>query len=111
MSDMMGNTMVSQPGAGPGGGTTAAGAAPGANGPGGQMGMASAIGWVIVGSAAVYVGLGVVFRKGQKLPPLRIDAAAALANATSVAVIFGTAKLLATKYHGHKISQAVLLVL
>lgn len=86
-------------------------AGPGASGPGGQMSMAGAIAWVIVGSAAIAVTAGYVGRKGKAPTIGHLDVIDSAFNAATVAVWFGTFKLLASRFHGHKVSQAVLLVL
>jgi hypothetical protein len=90
-------------------GTTTASAAPGASGPGGQMSILSG---VIVTLGTGLVGL-VVLRKvfgGKDLPPVRIDAVNAFNIYWSWLVIDGTLKLVAYKYHGHKLAQAYLLI-
>jgi hypothetical protein len=105
------NTYVSSPGVGPSmGGTAVAGAAPGAAGPAGQMGITSAVLWTIGGSAAALLALGYVFRRGQSLPPLRVDAINSLNVYFSWLVIHGTVKVIAYRYHGHKLAQAYLLI-
>jgi hypothetical protein len=93
------------------GGTTQATAAPGATGPGAQIGSTAAV-ITVLGTAAVgLLGLGFLFRRaGAKLPPLRVDAANALNVYFSWLLIDGTLKLIAYKYHGHSIAQQFLLV-
>ena len=57
------------------------------------------------------VALGLIFRKGQKvIPPLRVDAANALNVYFSWLLVDGTLKLVAYKFHGHKVAQAYLLI-
>jgi hypothetical protein len=85
--------------------------APGAAGPGGQMNMAHAVVWLIVGAAGISVATGYLARKGIRPELGRFDAIDAVWNAATVAVVFGTFKILAYRFHGHKLSQAVLLVL
>jgi hypothetical protein len=112
MSDM-GNTFVSQPGAGPGGASTYGDQSlPNGQGlPGANMPMTTA---VLIPLAVGGVGLAVLYnlfrREGGKLPPLRVDAANALNVWFSWLVIQTPLKLLAYKYHGHKVAQALLLV-
>ncbi|SRR5579875_328353 len=109
-----GTTYVSDPGAptGPSGpGVAAAPGAPGAAGPGAQMSPAAAVGWLIVGAAAIGVTTAYLGRKGARPQLGHLDVFDAVYNAATVAVIFGTAKVLAYRYHGHRVSQAVLLVL
>ncbi len=109
MTDVMGqNTYVSNPG---GNATPGYTGAPGGTGPGAGMSMASAIAWLMVGSAAVGIGTAVFARKGVKPQIGTLDVFSTVYNASTVAVVFATAKLLAYRYHGHRISQAVLLVL
>lgn len=91
-------------------GTTQATAAPGASGPGGQMSILSA---VVVTIGTGIVGLVVarkLFGTKDKLPPVRIDAVSAFAAYWSWLVIDGTLKLVAYKFHGHKLAQAYLLI-
>ena len=103
-----GNTFVSTPGAGAYG--TGAMAAPNGSGaPGANMPMGAA---VLVPLAGGAIGLAVLynlFRREGGLPPLRIDAANAMNVYFSWLVINVPLKLLAYKYHGHKLSQAFLL--
>ena len=56
-------TQVSAPGMPIGSGTATSSAAPGAVGPGGQMNVAHAAMVLIIGSAALLVVIGVVFRR------------------------------------------------
>lgn len=56
-------TQVSAPGMPIGSGTATSSAAPGAAGPGGQMNVAHAAMVLIIGSAALLVVIGVVFRR------------------------------------------------
>lgn len=44
------------------------------------------------------------------LPPLRVDAVDTIKTALSVAVVFGTIKVLALRYHGHPLAQAWLVL-
>jgi hypothetical protein len=93
------------------GGTTQATAAPGAMGPGGQMGSTAAVITVLGTAAAGLLALGWVFRKGGvKLPPVRVDAVNALNIYFSWLLIDGTLKLVAYHWHGHKLAQQFLLV-
>lgn len=104
-------TQVSAPGGGPVNGVATAGAAPGATGPGAAMSMTTAVVWTIGGAAAGLFLLGYAFRKGEKsLPPLRVDAMNALNIWFSWLVINGTVKIIAYRYHGHKLAQAYLVV-
>lgn len=108
-----GNTLVSDPSQSPVSGNAVSqptGAA-GSNGPGAQMGMTSAA-ITTIGTAAVgLLALGIVFRRsGEKLPALRVDAANAINVYFSWLLIDGTLKVLAYKYHGHKLAQAYLLI-
>lgn len=111
MSDLSFNTSVSANGLPISQGTTEATAAPGATGPGAGMPTTGAV-VMVVGTAAVgLLVLGGVFRKGgARLPPLRVDAANALNVYFSWLLIDGTLKLLAYKYHGHKLAQTYLLI-
>ena len=85
--------------------------APGSTGPGAQMGMAGAAALTVGTAAAGLVVLGVLFRRGGKtLPPLRVDAANVLNVYWSWLLVDATLKLLAYKYHGHKVAQAYLLI-
>ena len=86
-------------------------AGPGSTGPGSSMSMTTAVATTIGVAAVGLVALGFIFRKGQKvLPPLRIDAANAINIYFSWLLIDGTLKLVAYKYHGHKVAQAYLLI-
>jgi hypothetical protein len=86
-------------------------AGPGSTGPGATMSMTTAVATTIGVAAVSLIGLGLIFRKGQKvLPPLRIDAANALNIYFSWLLIDGTLKLVAYKYHGHTVAQAYLLI-
>jgi predicted alpha/beta-hydrolase family hydrolase len=110
MTDMMGSsTQVSDPTQSIGG-TVTSSAAPGATAVGGQMSMTSAVLWTIGASGASLVALGFVFRKGAKPAPLRVDAANALNVYFSWLLIHGTVKVLAYRFHGHKVAQAYLLI-
>jgi hypothetical protein len=109
MSDV--NTYVSQPGMPQASAPVQSTAAPGAQGAGAGIPVAKGVLLEVAIAAGVLVALGYVFRKGEaKLPPLRIDAAAALATYTEWFILNATVKVLATKYHGHKLAQAYLLV-
>ena len=103
------STFVSYPGGGAG--VAANAGVPGGSIPGSTMGAASAVLWLVGGLAAISVGTAVLARKGVRPEIGRFDALDALWNAATVGVMFGTFKLLAIRYHGHKISQAVLLLL
>jgi hypothetical protein len=109
MSDMGYNTMVSDS-TQPVGGVATSDAAPGATGPGGQMGIVPAVFWTIGGAAAALVAMGIVFRRGAKLPPVRIDVVNAANIYFSWLVVNGTVKIIAYRFHGHKLAQAYLLV-
>jgi hypothetical protein len=105
------NTQVSDVGMPIGGAPVTSNAAPGAQGPGGQMGITPAVIWTIGGAAAALVAIGYVFRKGEKaLPPIRVDAINMLNVYFSWLVVNGTVKILCYRYHGHKLAQAYLLV-
>jgi hypothetical protein len=103
-------TFVSQPGfpAGAGGANPSA---PGGNGPAANMSMTSAVLWLIGGAAAVSLGAAYLGRKGRKVEFGRLDVVDSLFNAATVVVWIGTAKVLAYRFHGHKLSQAVLTVI
>lgn len=114
MMDGLGvSTFVSQPGGGPGNtaqmGSTSA--PNGASAPGAAMPMSSA---VLIPLGIGVAGLAVLYtlfrREGKQLPPLRVDAANAINAYLSWLVIQTPLKLLAYKYHGHKVAQAYLLV-
>ena len=109
--DVNGNTQVSAPGVPIQQGTATASAAPGATGPGANVSMTSAVLTTLGVAAGGLVVLGVLFRnKGVKLAPLRVDAANALNVYFSWLLINGTLKLVAYKYHGHRVAQMYLLV-
>jgi len=103
------NTYVS----GPGGPSTPAESMPsGSGGPGANMPMTSAVLIPLGMAAAGLGGLYWLFRRegGAGLPPLRVDAANAVNVYLSWMLLNVPLKLLAYKYHGHKVSQAFLLV-
>jgi len=75
------------------------------------MSAATAVVWLIVGAAGVSVATGYLARKGVRPEIGRFDAIDAVWNAATVAVVFGTFKVLAYRFHGHRLSQAILLVL
>jgi hypothetical protein len=109
MSDTMGATSA-QGVPIPSGAATAT-AAPGATAPGGTMSMTNAVITTIGVAAGGLIVLGLIFRKGQKvLPPLRVDAANAINIYFSWLLIDGTLKLVAYRFHGHKVAQAYLLI-
>jgi hypothetical protein len=109
MSDTMGAT--SAQGVPIPSGVAGATAAPGATGPGGTMSMTTAVITTIGVAAGGLIALGLIFRKGQKvLPPLRVDAANAINIYFSWLLIDGTLKLVAYRFHGHKVAQAYLLI-
>ena len=105
------NTYVSAPG----GTGLSAGAqvavAPGGAAPGGTMSATSAILWLVGGAAVLSVGTAYLARKGVRPEIGRFDAIDIAWNTTTVALGFATIKLLAYRFHGHSISQAVLLLL
>lgn len=105
------NTYVSDPGSGSSQVQAGYSMAPGGSMPGGQMSMTSGVLWLVAGAAAISVGTGYLARKGVRPEIGRFDAIDAVWNAATVAVVFATFKLLAYRYHGHKVSQAVLLLL
>ena len=107
---MMGNTYVSDPSASPLGGVPSASAAPGATGPAANIPMAGAIATTILVPAALLVGLRLVFGSKDKLPPLRVDATNVVNVYMSWLVMNGAVKLIAYRYHGHKIAQAFLVI-
>lgn len=110
MSDTM-NTYSSDPTNPIPQGVPAVSGAPGAAGPGGQMSMTNAVITTIAAAGFGLVALGLIFRKGQKvIPPLRVDAANALNVYFSWLLVDGTLKLVAYKFHGHKVAQAYLLI-
>ena len=86
-------------------------AAPGMSLPGGSMSPTSGLLWLIGGLAVISVGTGYLARKGVRPEIGRFDAIDAVWNAATVGVVFAAFKLLAYRYHGHGISQAVLLLL
>jgi hypothetical protein len=91
-------------------GTTTASAAPGATGPGANMSILQATAIIIGGGAVGLVLLRKFFGTKDKLPPARIDAVSAFQIYWSWLVIDGTLKLVAYKFHGHKLAQAYLLI-
>ena len=105
------NTFVSSPMVNGGAGVSVNAGAPGASAAGATMSASSAILWLVGGLAAIGVGTAVLARKGVRPEVGRFDALDAVWNAATVGVMFGTFKLLAYRFHGHKISQAVLLLL
>jgi len=106
----IGATQVSDPGASPMGGTPTMSTAPGAAGPAGGMPMATAVVTTIVVPVVALATLRLIFGKGDKLPPLRVDATQAVNVYFSWLVIQGSLKLIAYRYHGHKLAQAFLLI-
>lgn len=44
------------------------------------------------------------------LPPLRVDAIDAVVTTLEVMVVLGTIKVIAYKYHGHPVAQAILVL-
>lgn len=84
--------------------------APGSGGPAAQMATPAALAWVVVGAAVVTIGTGYVARKGVKPELGRYDVVQAIYSGTSAVVFISTLKLLAYRYHGHKVSQAILLL-
>ncbi len=109
MTDLL-NTNVSAPGMPIPSGVTAAGAAPGATGPLATMSLPKAAIGAMGIAAGGYVVLVVLFRRGRELPPLRIDATAALAAFFGVEVFRITVNTVAYHWHGHSWSQAWLLL-
>lgn len=108
-----GNTLVSDPGQSPvsGNAVSQPTGAPGATGAGANMGIGSAAILTIGGAAAGLVALGLIFRRsGENLPALRVDAVNAVNIYFSWLLIDGTLKVLAYRFHGHKLAQAYLLV-
>ena len=105
-----GNTFVSQPGGSPLGGIPTVSAAPGATGPAAGIPMAGAIATTILAPAAALVALRLIFGSKDKLPPLRVDATNVINIYMSWLVANGAVKLLAYKYHGHKLAQAYLVI-
>jgi hypothetical protein len=110
MSDMGVATQVSDPGSAPVGGVPTSSAAPGAQGPAGNMPMATAVIATIVVPVAALATLRLVFGSKDKLPPLRVDATNALNIYFSWLVVQGALKIIAYRYHGHKLAQAFLLI-
>lgn len=96
---MNGSAQVSMPGS------------PGSSGPGANMSMASAMVWLVGGAAVITVGVGFLARKGVKPEIGRFDVVQVIFTAAGTAVVFGTVKTLAYRTHGHKLSQAVLMLL
>lgn len=107
MSETMSSYVVSDPTAA----SAALPTAPGAAGPAGNMSMRSAILWLIGGTAGIALTASYLGRKGKAPQIGHLDVIDSLFNAATVAVWFGTAKVVAYRYHGHKLSQAVLMVL
>jgi hypothetical protein len=111
----MTNTYVSNPGAsgGPSGSGVSAPpvGAPGSTGPGANMPTAAAVGWLIALAAGVGIGTAYLGRKGAKPMLGHLDVFETVYNASTLLVVFGTMKVIAYRYHGHAVSQAVLLVL
>jgi hypothetical protein len=105
-----GNTMVSDPSASPLGGVPTSSAAPGATGPAAGIPMAGAAATTILVPAAILVGLRLIFGSKDKLPPLRVDATNVVNVYMSWLVMNGAVKLIAYRYHGHKIAQAFLVI-
>lgn len=102
----MTNTYVSDPNApapaGPG--------APGSNLPGANIPTTAAILIPLgLGFAALFAVYKVAGATGEKLPPIRVDAANMLSIYASWYVVQIPLKLAAYKFHGHSISQAFLL--
>lgn len=112
MTDTLGgvNTYVSDPGSAPIGGVQTSSSAPGASGPAAGIPMASAVATTILVPAAILVGLRLIFGSKDKLPPLRVDATNVVNIYMSWLVMNGAVKLIAYKYHGHKIAQAFLVI-
>lgn len=110
MSSTMGATQVSDPAGSPLGGVPPNSTAPGAAGPGGNMPMATAVIMTIVVPVLGLAALRMIFGSKDKLPPLRVDATNAVNIYFSWLVIQGSLKLVAYRYHGHKLAQAFLLV-
>jgi hypothetical protein len=104
------NTYVSQPGGGSLGGVPSASAAPGAQGPGAQVPMAGAVAATILVPAALLVGMRLIFGSKDRLPPLRVDATNVINVYFSWLVANGAVKLIAYRYHGHKLAQAYLVI-
>jgi hypothetical protein len=46
----------------------------------------------------------------RKLPPVRVDAIDAIVTTLEVMVVLGTIKVLAYRFHGHPLAQAVLVL-
>lgn len=44
------------------------------------------------------------------LPPVRIDAVDAIVTTLEVMVVLGTIKVIAYRYHGHPVAQAILVL-
>ena len=72
--------------------------------------MASAVATTILVPAAILVGLRLIFGSKDKLPPLRVDATNVVNIYMSWLVMNGAVKLIAYKYHGHKVAQAFLVI-
>jgi hypothetical protein len=102
--------MTSDPAGSPLAGVPANSTAPGAAGPAGNMPMATAVITTIVVPVIGLFALRLIFGSKDKLPPLRVDATNAVNIYFSWLVIQGSLKLVAYRYHGHKLSQAFLLV-
>ena len=102
------NTFVSQPG---NPNSTPAATAPGGSGPAATMSMTASILWLIGGAAAISVGAAYLGRKGKKVEFGRLDLVDSLFNAATVVVWVGTFKVLAYRFHGHRLAQAVLTVI
>lgn len=74
------------------------------------MGTAASVIWLIGGAAAIAVGTAYLGRKGVKPTLGHLDLWDSMFNAASVVVWLGTFKVIAYRYHGHKLAQAYLLV-
>ena len=92
-------------------GTAGIPGAPGSGVIGANMSPAHAVGWLLVAAAGISLTTGYMGRKGVKPQIGHLDVFEVIFNAAGVAVVFGTAKVLAYRFHGHALSQAVLLVL
>lgn len=75
-----------------------------------QVSMTTAVFVPLLTAAGGLAALYYLFRREGGLPPLRVDAANALNVYFSWMLINVPLKVIAYKYHGHKVAQAYLLV-
>lgn len=98
-------TYVSPPGAAP-----VATAAPGAQGPGAQVGVDKAALLILGTSIVGLVALRVIFGKGPGLPGMRVDATEVIKVWLAYETVNIPLKLLAYHWYGHQVSQAYIIL-